>query len=59
MSYEKCSGSECNRALRLDTKCTACQNAARRATKSGNKYRAHGPMQTDKTRTWRNRGGAA
>lgn len=37
---------------RNNQKCAACQMEICRKTKRNN-YRAHGPMQTDATRTWR------
>lgn len=38
---------------RSDQKCPPCQAAICKATKGKNNYKAHGPMQTDATRTWR------
>lgn len=51
---EKCSNDSLCRNAANHLKCSACQNAIRRAAKRGkNRYMAHGPCQTDATRTWR------
>lgn len=51
---EQCSNPDNCRNAANHLKCSVCQNQIRRAVKRGrNRYRAHGPCQTDATRTWR------